>query len=199
MTTLDILLTAIAGAVAGAVSMCAGEYVATKSQNEVVQGEMKLEEKHVRMYPRDELREVPMLLELIGITDKDCLLQKQLMHHYARDQKALLKLMFTLEFGYVENEERSPVTAGFVSFFLFLAGAVPSVLPFMVPNIDPTTGLIVAAVATSTALVLVGALKTWASKGNCFTSALENLFVAGFGGAIAYGTGLLAQHVLNSR
>ena len=32
----DILLTAIAGAVAGAVSMAAGEYVATKSQNQVL-------------------------------------------------------------------------------------------------------------------------------------------------------------------
>jgi vacuolar iron transporter family protein len=198
MTTLDILLTAIAGAVAGAISMCAGEYVATKSQNEVIHGEMKLEQKHIQMYPRDELRQVPMLLELIGITDENCQVQKQLVHHYARDRKALLKLMYTLELGYVESEERSPIRAGIVSLFLFLTGAVPSVLPFMVPDIDPTTGLIVAAVATSTALVLVGALKTWASKGNCLTAALENLSVAGFGGAIAYCTGLFTHYILNS-
>ena len=36
MRSRDILLTAIAGALAGAVSMAAGEYIATKSQNEVM-------------------------------------------------------------------------------------------------------------------------------------------------------------------
>ena len=42
----DILLTAIAGAIAGAVSMSCGEYIATKSQNEVLTGEIKLEQSH---------------------------------------------------------------------------------------------------------------------------------------------------------
>jgi VIT1/CCC1 family predicted Fe2+/Mn2+ transporter len=39
LASTDILLTAIAGALAGAVSMAAGEFIATKSQNEVIQGE----------------------------------------------------------------------------------------------------------------------------------------------------------------
>jgi hypothetical protein len=38
LTSTDILLTAIAGALAGAVSMASGEFIATKSQNEVLQG-----------------------------------------------------------------------------------------------------------------------------------------------------------------
>ncbi|CAB9512299.1 Vacuolar iron transporter 1 [Seminavis robusta] len=198
LSTLDILLTAIAGAVAGAVSMCAGEYVATKSQNEVIDGEIKMEEKHIQKYPREELREVAPLLELIGITDMDRSLQKQLVKHYAKDRDALLQLMVVLELGFLEDEQRSPVKAGFVSFFLFIAGAIPSVLPFTIDGIDPTSGLIVAAVATSTALLIVGAVKTWASKGNCFSAALENLIVAGFGGAIAYCTGLLTERVLRS-
>ena len=41
-----VLLTAIAGAVAGGISMAAGEYLATKSQDEVFRGEMALEEEH---------------------------------------------------------------------------------------------------------------------------------------------------------
>ena len=196
MTTLDILLTAIAGAIAGAVSMCAGEYVATKSQNEVIQGEVKLEKKHIQNYTRDELLEVPPLLELIGINNMNRDLQKRLLKHYAKDQAALLQLMMVLELGFLEDEQRSPFKAGGVSFFLFLFGALPSVLPFTVPNIEPTTGLIASAVATSCALLMVGVVKTWASKGNCLTAALENLTVAGVGGAIAYGTGVLAERIL---
>jgi vacuolar iron transporter family protein len=197
MATLDILLTAIAGAVAGAVSMCAGEYIATKSQNEIIRGEVKLEQKHIQKYPEDELLEVPPLLELIGISKIDRDLQKRLIKHYAKNHEALLQLMVVLELGFLEDEQRSPFKAGFVSFFLFLFGAIPSIVPFMIPDIEPMAGLIASAVATSCTLLMVGMVKTWASKGNCLTAALENLTVAGIGGAIAYGAGLLAERVFS--
>jgi vacuolar iron transporter family protein len=196
MSTSEISIIAIAGAVAGAVSMCAGEYIATKSQNEVIRGEVKLEQKHIQKYPKDELLEVPPLLELIGITKGNRDLQKRLLKHYAKDPAALLQLMLVLELGFLEDEQRSPFKAGFVSFFLFMFGSFPSVVPFLIPDIEPMTGLIAAAVATSCTLLMVGMVKTWASKGNCLTAALENLTVAGFGGAIAYGAGLLAESVL---
>ena len=193
MTSTDILLTAIAGAVAGAVSMCAGEYVATKSQNEVIHGEIAIEERHVRDHRRDELSEVSHLLALIGIGDEDRALQKRLIRHYARNDQALLKIMIALELGCLEDEERSPLMAGFVSFFLFLVGAAPSVVPFMIPGIDATAGFIAAGVATCVTLLIVGAVKTWATKGNCLVAATENLCIAGFGGAVAFGAGALVQ------
>jgi vacuolar iron transporter family protein len=198
MSSKDILLTAIAGSVAGAVSMCAGEYVATKSQNEVIAGEIALEERHIREHRRDELMEVRNLLELIGIGADDRSLQKRLIRHYARDSKALLKVMVALELGFLAAEERSPIMAGFVSFFVFLIGAAPSVIPFTVPGIEPTTGFIAAGIATCITLVLVGAVKTWATKGNCWTAALENLCVAGLGGAVAFGAGILVQEIIQA-
>ena len=70
LSTTDILLTAIAGALAGAVSMCAGEYVATKSQDEVLRGEIALENKHIQKYRNDELLELSELLSLIGIPEE---------------------------------------------------------------------------------------------------------------------------------
>lgn len=63
----DILLTALAGALAGAISMAAGEYVATKSQNEVMRGEINLEEEHVKYNLHEELLELDDLLQKIGI------------------------------------------------------------------------------------------------------------------------------------
>lgn len=198
MPSADILLTAIAGSIAGAVSMCAGEYVATKSQNEVTSGEIATEKRHIRDYRRHELTQVSDLLELIGIGDTNRAIQKKLVRHYARDPEALLKLMIALELGFLEDEERSPFMAGFVSFFLFLIGAAPSVIPYLVPGIDPTVGFIAASVATCVMLLIVGAVKTWATKGNCLTAALENVFIAGFGGIVAYGAGVLAQHLIDN-
>ena len=52
MATRNILLTAVAGAIAGAVSMAAGEYMATKSQDEVFQGEIELEKEHIGTFAK---------------------------------------------------------------------------------------------------------------------------------------------------
>ena len=58
-------------------------------------------------------------------------------------------------------------------------------------------GLVVAAILSITALLLVGAAKTWATRSPCLSAALENLVIAGFGGGFAYGVGVLFDMVVN--
>jgi VIT1/CCC1 family predicted Fe2+/Mn2+ transporter len=196
LSSTDILLTAIAGALAGAVSMCAGEYVATKSQNEVMQGEIALEKKHVDLYPEDEISELAALLEVIGIHKEDESLRNQLLEHYRSNTASLLKIMIALEFGVIAEEQRSPFWAGVTSCLLFIMGSLPSVLPFIFSGNTPKYGLIAAALITTTALLFVGSVKTWATRGNCLTASMENLVIAGCGGAFAYGVGVMFDNVL---
>lgn len=197
----DILLTAVAGSLAGAVSMATGEYVATKSQNQVMEGELTLERQHVERYPDDEMDELRSLLPLIGLArdeneddngnnNIDHLCQ-QLLHYYREHPQALLKIMTVLEFGVVDDEVRSPMRAGLFSCVLFVAGSLPSVVPFLCSGHEPLLGLAAAAACTVAALLVVGAVKTWATRGNWGSAAVENLAIAGLGGALAYGTGLL--------
>ena len=194
----DILLTAIAGSLAGAVSMATGEYVATKSQNEVMQGELALEQEHVTLYPDDELDELKNLLPLIGVSTADnSQLVEQLLHHYRQRPDALLKIMTALEFGVLDEEVRSPIRAGLFSCVLFAAGSLPSVLPFCFSGSHPMLGLLVAALATTLALFVVGAVKTWATRGNCWSAAFENLSIAGLGGILAYAVGVFFDHLLH--
>lgn len=195
LSSTDILLTAISGALAGAVSMCAGEYVATKSQNQVLSGEISLEREHVNNYMDDEIEELSSLLGVIGIPEENIVLRQQLLDFYRSHPEALLKIMTALEFGVIADEQRSPLWAGLSSCLLFVLGSLPSVIPFIFAD-DPTNGLIAAAVITTTALLAVGALKTWATRGNLITSSLENLAIAGCGGAFAYGVGTLFDSVL---
>jgi vacuolar iron transporter family protein len=193
----NILLTAIAGAVAGAISMCAGEYVATKSQNEVMRGELALERIHVHENFNAELEELDeKLLSLIGIATTEIQLRQEIRTYYGSNPNALFQLMKALEFGVLEAEERSPLRAGLTSSILFIAGALPSVLPFAFSSDDPTNGIIAAAGLTCIALLGVGAMKTWATRTNCASAAMENLIIASCGGGIAYGIGVLFQLVV---
>jgi len=198
LSSKDILLTAIAGAIAGAVSMCAGEYVATKSQNEVMEGEIALEKEHVARYLEAEVSEVGNLLELIGIPKEEGGINDELCDYYRQHPTALLKIMIALEFGVVQAERRSPFRAGGFSCVLFLIGALPSVVPFCF-SVKPVQGLIAAAVITMAALLVVGAVKTWATRGNCVTAAMENLVIAGFGGGFAYGVGVAFDKLLHNK
>ncbi len=192
----DILLTAIAGALAGAVSMSAGEYVATKSQNEVLAGEIGLEKVHIRDNNADEIRELKGLLETIGIPLDKLELRQQLYTHYEQDPDALLKFMIALEFGVVEEEERSPILAAVASGLLFFVGSLPSVLPFAAGDLSTKQALAIACGVTALALLIVGVVKTWATRGNCFRAALENLCVAGVGGLLAYYVGVLFDKII---
>jgi vacuolar iron transporter family protein len=195
MTSRNILLTALAGAIAGALSMCAGEYVATKSQKEVLHGEIALEEAHIRDYLEDEMVELEGLFDLIGLDKNRVEIRRQLSEYYRYNPKSLLLIMISLEFGVLEKEERSPFKAGFTSCGLFLLGTIPSVIPFIFTD-DATLGVILAAVMTTVSLLAVGALKTWASHGKWYEAAFENLFIAGIGGSIAYGVGILFDTVI---
>jgi VIT1/CCC1 family predicted Fe2+/Mn2+ transporter len=240
LSSQDILLTAISGSIAGAISMAAGEYVATKTQNEVMNGELDLEKIHVEQNLEEEMKELDGLLMKIGIPlekihDKDTdnkskhdalyswtknengdeeerprhdshahahaheehtNLRQQLKGFYRNNPVALLQIMQALEFGVVEEEARSPIKAGLLSCILFVMGSLSSVLPFIFSGDTPTTGLIAAACITITALIMVGAIKTWATRGKCLVAALENLVIAGFGGGIAYGIGILFDRLI---
>lgn len=193
MTTRNVLLTGVAGAIAGAVSMAAGEYIATKSQEEVFEGELALEKEHIRNFRQDELHELSDLLEGIGL---DGPLRDEVVTHFGDDDEALLKAMTALEFGVIDTERRSPYRAMFMSGGLFLLGALPSVLPFAFVSSAPT-GLLIATVGAVIGLLVVGAVKTWATRGDPLRAALENLLVAAGGGGLAYGAGVLFDHLVN--
>ena len=110
-----ILLTALAGSLAGAISMAAGEFVATKSQDEVLEGEIALENHHITHHKKDEVRELDILLNKIGFPlhgeGKSGALREKLKKYYYNSDEALLKIMIALEFGVVEDERRNPFGA----------------------------------------------------------------------------------------
>jgi predicted membrane protein (TIGR00267 family) len=181
-----VLLAGLAGAFAGAVSMAAGEYMATKSQEEAIDGELALEREHFEFYKDRELEEVRDFLRNIGMGEAAV---EAVVEDAAADDEVLMELMKAFEFGVVDAGRRNPFFAMVMSGLLFLIGSLPSVLPFAFMS-DPDEALVVAAIASAVGLFLVGVVKTRLTRTNPVTSGLENVAVAGVGAVVSYMIGL---------
>lgn len=187
LTTSQVLLTAIGGAIAGAISMGAGEYLATKSQTEVLHREIQLERDHIRDHREMEVNQLRDMLTDLEISGKDL---DEAVAIFARDDERLLNSMKVMEFGIVDTEERSPYAAMIASALFFTGGALPSVLPFAFVD-SPQAGLAIAGILTAIALFIVGAVKSLVTKTNPLVAGLENLTIAGVGGILAFWIGYL--------
>lgn len=183
LDTAQVLLTAIAGAIAGAVSMAAGEYLATKSQDEVLEAELELERTHIAHFRKRELAQLRGFFEDMGVKEEDI---DAVVSAFSDNDEALLNAMAALEFGVVESERRSPYRAMAASGLLFLAGSLPSVLPFAVIDSATTTALIWATSLTLAGLFVVGVVKANVANGGRVRSGLENMVIAGLGGLVAW-------------
>ncbi len=185
LATRQVLLTTVAGAVAGAVSMAAGEYLATKSQEEVLEAELTLERLHVQEFRQMELDQLKAMFQGMGLRQEDV---GPVVAAFDRSENGLFNAMKALEFGVVDTERRSPYKAMLYSGLLFILGSAPSVVPFLLVS-DSGTGLLWAGVLTAVALFAVGVAKSRVARTNSLWSGVENLLIAGVGGFVAYGIG----------
>jgi VIT1/CCC1 family predicted Fe2+/Mn2+ transporter len=185
LATREVLLAGITGGLAGAISMAAGEYIATKSQEEVFDSEMELEREHLKYHremEKDEIREMfgdmglpaPQVEDVVAALDAD--------------DDTFIRVMMALEFAVVEQERRSPYRAAFFSGMLFIAGSLPSVLPFAFVE-SAGFGVLLAGIGAGIALFAVGALKTVSTGKNPVISGLENMAIAAIGAGLAYAVG----------
>ncbi len=194
LSATDVLLTGIAGAIAGAISMSIGEYIATKSQEEVFDAELALEAHHLQEHREDELDQLRTMLANRGLSGDDL---ETVVRILDKDDETMLNMHAALEFGIVDDERRNPYLAAIASGLLFLVGALPSVIPFAIFD-DTTTGLLAAAVLAGIGLFAVGALKTVQTRKNPWISGAENLALGLLGGAVAYGVGSLFDSIIRS-
>ncbi len=142
-----ILLTAVAGLAAGALSMAAGEYVSVSSQADTEQADLARERGELASSPESEREELAAIYGTRGV-GRELALQvaDQLMAHdalgaHARD-----------ELGIHETTRARPIQAALASAASFAAGAAP---PTVLAAILPIGALTPAVVAVTVALLLV--------------------------------------------
>ena len=118
-----ILLSGLAGLVAGALSMAAGEYVSVSSQRDAELADMRIESRALRDHPELELKELTAIYVHRGLTP-------ELAHEVAVQLTAHDDLGTHLrdEVGIVDTHRARPVQAGLASAAAFTLGAQPPVL-----------------------------------------------------------------------
>lgn len=183
--TREVLLAGITGGLAGAISMAAGEYIATKSQEEVFDREEELEREHLKYHREREKEEIREMFGDMGLPPQQV---EDVVAALDADDDTFIRVMMALEFAVVEEERRSPYVAAIFSGMLFIAGALPSVLPFVFVE-SAGLGVLLAAIGSGAALFFVGVLKAITTMKNPVWSGLENMAIAAVGAGLAYGVG----------
>ncbi len=126
-----ILLAGVAGLVAGALSMAAGEYVSVSSQADLEESDLERERIELRDTPEYELIELARIYEHRGL-DKDLSLEvaRQLTRHNALEAHARDEL------GINDFSQAKPLQAAFASGASFVFGGIMPVLVALVASVD---------------------------------------------------------------
>lgn len=123
-----ILLTGIAGLLAGAASMAAGEYVSMQSQREMFEYQIGLEAQELKTYPEEEAEELALIYEARGIAAADA---KNLADTLISDPERALDTLAREELGLNPQDLGSGWLAATASFVAFAIGAAIPLLPFL--------------------------------------------------------------------
>lgn len=181
-----VVLAGVAGLVAGAASMGAGEWVSVQAQRELFEREIEVERMELREFPDEERQELELIYRAKGVPDHDA---KALAEQLMSDPDAALDTMAREELGLDPDDLGSPWTAAISSFVAFSAGALIPLLPFLIDLGDNT--LIWAAALSGLALAGVGGGLSVLTGRPWIRSALRMLLVGGGAAALTYGIGNL--------
>jgi len=147
-----ILMSGVAGLLAGALSMAAGEYVSVRSQREMYEYQIGLERDELAEYPEEEAEELALIYEARGMPlDR----ARALGHEMIANPDHALETLAREELGLNPADLGSPWGAASSSFFAFALGALVPLLPF-IPTDDVTRGVTLSAIFSGAALLGVG-------------------------------------------
>jgi VIT1/CCC1 family predicted Fe2+/Mn2+ transporter len=123
-----VMLSGLAGLLAGSFSMALGEWVSVTSARELAEREVRIEKREVEENPGEEREELQLIYEAKGMKQAEA---ESLSRAVMKDARTALDTLSREELGIDPNElGGSPWTAAITSFSLFAVGAVVPVLPF---------------------------------------------------------------------
>jgi VIT1/CCC1 family predicted Fe2+/Mn2+ transporter/rubrerythrin len=189
-----ILFAGLAGLLAGALSMAAGEYISMRSQQEAYQREITLEELELRDDPEAEAEELALIYRAKGLDEEEA---KRVAATIMKDRDVALDTMAREELGLDPDELGSPWSAALSSLLAFSLGAVVVVLPYFFGSGFPA--LVTAIVFAGAALFAVGATIGMLNGRGGLRSGLRQLVVGGGAALLVFLIGHVAGAVAGVR
>ena len=180
-----VLVSGIAGLLAGALSMAAGEYVSVRSQREMYEYQIALEREEIAEYPEEEAEELALIYEARGVALAQAREVSQAL--LARPDQAL-DVLSREELGLNPDDLGSPAGAAVASFLSFAAGAAVPLVPFLA-HMAGQHALPATAVLTALALFVVGLALSLFTGRQALRGALRMVFIGGGAGVVAFAVG----------
>lgn len=181
-----ILLAGVAGLVAGAGSMAAGEWVSVRSQRELYEREIEVERWELAEFPDDERLELELIYEAKGLDSETA---RTLAEQIMADPEVALDTLVREELGLNPADLGSPWGAALASFLAFAAGAVVPLLPFLF-TAGPQA-LVAAALLSALALAAVGTAISVFTGRAAWRSALRMVAIGGGAALVTFLIGSL--------
>lgn len=179
-----IVLTGVAGLIAGAASMAAGEYVSMRSQREMFEYQIGLEREELEMYPEEEAAELALIYTARGM-DPDA--AGQLADDTIAQPEQALDALAREELGLDPDALGSPWRAAYASFLAFGLGAVLPLLPFFFGT--GRAALIAMLALAAAALLAAGLTASLFTGRSALYSAVRMLLIGAAAGAITFFVG----------
>ncbi|MHA6796430.1 VIT1/CCC1 transporter family protein [Pseudonocardia bannensis] len=180
-----IILTGMAGLVAGAFSMALGEFASVDTQNDAVQAEVEAERRELERHPHAEEAELVGMYREMGLSQATSEAVAREIH---ADPELAVKVHISQELGVDPDEQPSPWTAAVSSFLCFSVGGLIPLIPFLLGSSSLALGLIVGAIG----LFVVGALTSRFTTRPWWVGGLRQLMF----GAIAAGATYLVGSLI---
>src|SRR6185437_11912863 len=180
-----VLVSGVAGLLAGALSMAAGEYVSVRSQREMYEYQIALEREEIAEYPEEEAEELALIYEARGVTLAQAREVSQAL--LARPDQAL-DVLAREELGLNPDDLGSPLGAATASFLSFAAGAAVPLIPFLLDMTGPRA-LTATAALTIIALFAVGLALSLFTGRQALRGALRMVLIGGGAGLVAFWVG----------
>lgn len=176
-----LLISGIAGLLAGAFSMAAGEYISVRSQREMFEHQIALEKEELAEYPEEEAQELALIYEAKGLSPEDA---KALADKLISNPANALDTLAREELGLNLDELGSPLGATLSSFCSFSLGAFIPLLPFLISkgsvSLKLTLGM------SGVALFLIGATLSLFTGRRGIYSGLRMLAIGSAAGIATY-------------
>jgi vacuolar iron transporter family protein len=180
-----ILVTGLAGLLAGACSMAMGEWISVQSSRELYMRQLDEERIEIRDNPKKEHAELVRLYEARGVRHETAV---EVASAIMADPEQALDVMAREEFGFDPSElGGSAVVAAVSSFLLFVTGAIIPVVPFIFAG--GQTAVLASLGLSAVGLLVIGGLITRVTGRPPVASAIRQLLIGLAAAAVTYGVG----------
>ncbi len=179
-----VLTAGVSAAVASALSMATGAFLAERSEAEVAAANVERERQEIAEHPEEEREELSLFYQLKGI---DQATADAMADQLARQPDAMLRALSVEEFG-ISGDRGDPKQAALAAGISTGLGAIVPVIPFIFTT--GTVAIVTAAVISLVAHFLVGAAKSLVTLRTWWSAGLEMTLAGVIVGGATYLVGL---------